>query len=87
MINPFNVGQFVLATCDSMDGNIGRSVHHFGPKTEMSQQPIRWIAMIFGIKYIHCPQRMNPNDFVDPLLFHLEPPACQNVYLLSILNK
>ncbi len=30
--------------------------------------------------FVHDPQRINPDDFGDPLTFHLEPPASQSFH-------
>lgn len=57
------------------DGSVNRSVHHFGPDPNISTA-LGWITMKFCTN-IHGPHRMKANDFGDPLMFHLAPPAGQ----------
>ncbi len=58
--------------------SVCRSVCHFGAEWN-SSTTIGWIAM--GIcTGIHDPQRMNPNDFGDPLTFPLAPPQGSNLW-------
>ncbi len=42
-------------------------------KIEISQAPMRWIATEFD-NDIRGSQRMNSNDFCDPMTFPLAPP-------------
>lgn len=37
--------------------------------------------------HMHDAQRMNPNDFGDPLIFRLAPLAGQNVHLSSEISQ
>lgn len=60
-----------------MDGNICLSVHHFG--TEIFQQLLDGL-LLSSVLYIHGVQRMNPNDFSDPLNLYLVPPGSKNFY-------
>lgn len=53
-----------------MDGKVSLSITLI--QTEISY--IGWIVMIF-CKDIHGPQKLNPNDFDDPLTISLAPPA------------
>ncbi len=47
-------------------------VHHFSPDLNISTT-IAWIGIKFCTDF-HGSQRMNPNDFGDPMTFPLVPP-------------
>lgn len=53
--------------------SVGRSVHHFGPDWNISIT-LGWIALQL-CSDIHCPQRMKPTSFGEPLTFPLAPPV------------
>ncbi len=36
---------------------------------------------------VHGVQRMDPNDFSDPLTFHLVPPAGQNLHISCEISQ
>ena len=58
-----------------MGSNIGQSVHNFGPDRNTST--ITWWIARKCCSNIHGPQRMDFNDFVDPLTF----PAGRSLHL------
>lgn len=61
-------------------GNGGPIVHLFNMLDMLEIKTSGWINIKFD-RDINGPQRLNPNDFGDPLTFLLAPPAAsQNVH-------
>ena len=58
---------------------------HWSVQTEISHQILDgWIPMEFNMD-VHVSQRMNPDDFGDPLTFPLMPPVGY-IFLLILGN-